>query len=344
MKTLLVAVMLLFLGVSIRSSLPDHSVGQLLMVGLSQTKLSKEHKSLIVNEKIGGIVLVGRNWSDKHVYDISREIQQLRPDNPVLIAIDHEGGRVNRFDTSVQAFPSARHMSLDNNENKCFHYGYVVGQTLKGLGIHMNLSPVLDVDLETSNPVINDRSFGTDPNTVTTLGLSYMNGLRQAEILPAVKHYPGHGRTTTDSHVTLPTLTTPKEILENTDMIPFKQAVVEGVPVIMTAHVVYSDIDSQYPATLSKTHLTHNLRQKYGFNGVIISDDLSMAAITSKWSLQTASVKALNAGVDMLLVTAPPKTIQELIDHLDMAIISGALDKQEMQLHFERVRTLRKLI
>lgn len=314
-------------------------IGALIMAGLNTTVLSEDFKSLVRDEQIGGVVLVGKFWNATKVAKVTKELRSLRK-APLLIAIDQEGGRVSRVKDPRLDYPSAEHMAKNADYAQIYHYGYAVGQQLAGLGVDINLAPVLDLRLEPRNKVIADRSFGADPLAVSHFGRAYSNGLLRADVLPVQKHYPGHGRTVLDSHFALPRLSIPYTLFEDNDLIPFFDAISNNMPIIMSAHIVVSDVDERYPATLSRRHLTDNLRNKYGFKGVILSDDMSMKAITSRWSLQSACIRALNAGVDMLLVVETPERIKQLISHLNLAYIAGQLNREEISQHFSRVQQL----
>jgi beta-N-acetylhexosaminidase len=314
-------------------------IGSLIMAGLDTPVLSEDFKSLVRDDHIGGVVLVGRFWNATRVAKITKELKSLR-DTPLLIAIDQEGGRVSRVKDPKLDYPSAEHMAQNADYDELFHYGYAVGQQLAGLGIDINLAPVLDLRLEPRNKVIADRSFGSDPLIVSQFGRAYSKGLLKANVLPVQKHYPGHGRTILDSHYALPRLTLPYHLFEENDLIPFFDAISNNMPIIMTAHIVVSDVDERYPATLSRRHITDMLRNKYGFKGVVLSDDMSMNAITSRWSLQSACIRALNAGVDMLLVVESPERIKQLISHLEMAYVAGQINREEISKHFHRVKQL----
>lgn len=314
-------------------------IGSLIMAGLDTTVLSEEFKSLVRDDLVGGVVLVGRFWNAERVSTITKELRSLRKE-PLLIAIDQEGGRVSRVKDPRLDYPSAEKMAESANYDQLYHYGYAVGQQLAGLGIDINLAPVLDLRLEPKNKVIADRSFGSDPYSVARFGRAYSLGLLKAHVLPVQKHYPGHGRTVLDSHKYLPRLSLPYRLFEENDLVPFFDAIAHNMPIIMTAHVVVTGVDERYPATLSRRHLTDKLRNEYGFKGVIISDDMSMKAITTRWSLETASIRALNAGIDMLLVVERPEQIKQLISHLNLAYVAGQLNREEISKHLERVSHL----
>lgn len=329
--------MLLLFQVQAKES--QHQIGSLIMAGLDTTVLSEDFKSLVRDDHIGGVVLVGRFWNAARVAKMTKELRSLR-DTPLLIAIDQEGGRVSRVKGPRLDYPSAEQMAKNADYDQLFHYGYAVGQQLAGLGIDINLAPVLDLRLEPKNKVIADRSFGSDPFAVAQFGRAYSRGLLKANVLPVQKHYPGHGRTVLDSHTALPRLSIPYQLFEENDLVPFFDAISNNMPIIMTAHVVVAGVDERYPTTLSRAHLTDKLRNEYGFKGVIMSDDMSMRAISTRWSLQTACIKAFNAGVDMVLVVETPERIKQLISHLDFARVAGQLNREELSKHFDRVNQL----
>lgn len=176
-----------------------------------------------------------------------------------------------------------------------------VGRELAVAGITLPFAPVLDVNTCPANPVIGDRAFGSDPDTVARFGVAWVEGLQSAGILACGKHFPGHGDTAKDSHVDLPVVEQPRERLERVEMAPFRAAAAAGVAMLMTAHVVYPALDAERPATLSAAACSE-ARAAIGFDGVLVSDDLEMQAVAARWSIEEAAVQAVAAGCDLLLV------------------------------------------
>jgi beta-N-acetylhexosaminidase len=192
----------------------------------------------------------------------------------------------------------------------------VVGTELAALGFTIDFAPVLDVNTCATNPVIGDRAFGEDPETCARFGAAWIRGLQSAGLLACGKHFPGHGDTTRDSHVDLPQVDLPRERLEAVELAPFRAAVAADVASMMTAHVVYTALDAQVPATLSRVACTE-LREAVGFRGMLVSDDLDMKAIAARWSVEDAAVAAVAAGCDALLVCWGQEKQERAVDALE---------------------------
>jgi beta-N-acetylhexosaminidase len=190
-----------------------------------------------------------------------------------------------------------------------------VGSELAALGLTINFAPVVDVSTCATNPVIGDRAFGSDAQTCARFGAAWIGGLQSAGILATAKHFPGHGDTAKDSHLELPLVAQPRSRLEAVELEPFREAVRAGVAAIMTAHVVYTALDPDRPATLSYAVCTE-LRDAIGFDGILISDDLGMKAIAARWTLADAGIQAIAAGCDTLLVCRPEDEQKAVLEAL----------------------------
>jgi beta-N-acetylhexosaminidase len=193
---------------------------------------------------------------------------------------------------------------LDDEEAKsrARELGREIGAELKGWGFDINFAPVLDVNTNPDNPVIGDRAFADEPEAVALRALAFAEGLAEAGIVGCGKHFPGHGDTSTDSHLTLPRLDHEMSRLESVELLPFRRAIAAGFPMLMTAHVVFAALDESVPATLSPKVVTGLLREKLGFQGVIVSDDMDMKAIADNFGVGDAALMALVAGCDVLLL------------------------------------------
>jgi beta-N-acetylhexosaminidase len=256
----------------------------------------------------GGVVLFSRNLEGpRQVKDLCREIRSAagkgRP--APLIAIDQEGGRVTRLkDPRFTRFPPARSYSLFccHAERAAEAAGAVLAEELSAVGIDVNFAPVLDVDSNPRNSVIGDRALGSEPETVARLGIAFFRGSLSRGVLPVGKHFPGHGGTDADSHEELPVVRRARKSLLAREVFPFAEAVRAGIPALMTAHVLYTALDRETPATLSRRIVTGLLREKLSFRGVVFSDALEMKAISRNYGAGQAAVMALSAGCDAVLV------------------------------------------
>lgn len=285
---------------------------------------------------LGGVVLfdydvprgeaVRNIESPEQVKNLVQDLKNLS-EIPLIVSIDQEGGRVARLKTDY-GFPasvSAQHLGDIDNLDSTRHHARKTAETLSDLGINVNLAPVVDVNLNPDNPIIGDieRSFSSDPETVVKHAGAYIKTLHEYDILTVLKHFPGHGSSEEDSHLGVVDVT---ETWSEQELIPYEQLVDSSlVDAVMTAHIFNTNLDSTYPATLSKSTITGILRDRLGFDGVIISDDLMMGAIRNEYGLKTTIRQALAAGVDILsfgnnsiydpdIVPKAHKIIKELID------------------------------
>ena len=251
--------------------------------------------------RAGGVVLLARNiHSAQQVKDLTKRLRDAAGRN-IPIGIDQEGGRVARLaDAGLPAGPSARTIASGPPQD-AYQWGLQTGHHLAELGINLDFAPVLDVDTNPNNPVIGDRAYGTTPEQVTRYAREAIRGLEQAGVVACGKHFPGHGDTLLDSHHDLPVVHHELERLHQIELKPFVD-LLPNLKTIMTAHVVYPALDPDHPATLSKKIITDLLRLQMGYRGVIISDDLEMAAVAETLTPPKRAVKAVQAGADMLLI------------------------------------------
>ncbi len=305
----------------------EEKIGQLFIVGIENTKLDEYTATFLKEHKIGGVLLFGRNIKNNaQVRQLTEELQALKTGPGGLhlfIAVDQEGGRVNRLPGEHGAFPSAKELASGGDENNVMIAAEQMAIQLKGLGINLNFAPVLDINSNKDNPVIGDRAFGDTPDVVTKMGLAFIEGTLEQGIIPVAKHFPGHGDTGTDSHTELPVINHSIERLDEFELIPFKGAIKNDVPMIMVAHILLPEIDKDYPATLSEAIIEGILRERLGFSGVVVSDDLDMGAITGLYSISDAATRAIKAGVDMLIIGHNRDNMSEAYDAIVTAVAEG---------------------
>lgn len=220
--------------------------------------------------------------------------------------------------------------------------GRAMGRELAAAGFNCDFAPVLDVDSNPRNPVIGDRSFGSDPRVVASLGMAFARGLEEAGIVPCGKHFPGHGDTALDSHLALPEVGRSLRELRRVELAPFRRAIAAGLPMLMTAHVRYAALDPERPATLSRRILHELLRRELGFRGVLVSDDLSMHALDDAGSIGEAAVAAINAGCDLLLACASLDVAEEVAAAVTAAVRAGRIPERRMREALRRVDRLRR--
>jgi beta-N-acetylhexosaminidase len=262
----------------------------------------------------GGIILFGRNIQPqtnplppvdavavRAMIDEAQSLARI----PLLVGTDQEGGRVARFASQpFTRMPSARRIGERGSPALARQAAWVTARELAAVGVNWNFAPVADIDSNPANPVIGDRSFGRDATTVAEFVTAQAEGYAEGGILACAKHFPGHGDTAVDSHFALPALPFDREAIDDRELIPFRAAIVAGVPSIMTAHITFPTLDpSGLPATLSHPVLTGLLRDALGFDGLIVTDSLEMRAVADGWGVARAAVLSAIAGADILLVS-----------------------------------------
>lgn len=289
----------------------EEKVGQLLWFGLPGTEITPEGRELLESGAVGGFILFGRQGSDPAVLRrLTAGLQAAatareRATPGLLIALDLEGGIVQRLEPPFTSWPGAMALGATGSEEYAEAVGRAMAAELLAIGVNMNLAPVADVNNNPANPVIGTRSFGEDPERVARLAAAQIRGLQSGGVSAVAKHFPGHGDTAEDSHLALPSVPHSRERLERVELVPFRAAVEAGVDAIMTAHVTFPAVAGEgRPATLSPEVITGLLKEEMGFRGVVITDAMdTMRAITDHYGLEQALVMALQAGADMLLVT-----------------------------------------
>ena len=306
--------------------------GQVVICGLKGYEIDSDVTTLIQDSKVGGVILFAKNIKDStQLATITNSIKNLsNPEIPPIIAIDEEGGMVTRMPSDIESMPSAYSIAQTGNTDLCYQSGEIIGKQLNALGLSTGFSPVLDIWSNPDNMIISSRAYGTTPEDVSTYATQAMLGLKSQEVIPVGKHFPGHGDTLDDSHYSLPVITKTKSELESYEFIPFKTAIDNGIPAIMVGHLLCTDIDSTYPASLSKTMVTGILKTELGFNGVVFTDDLTMDAIDNQYSVEDAGVMALNAGCDMLLVCHGYDNATNTINNIISAVENGTLSESRL--------------
>ncbi|MFN2426606.1 MAG: beta-N-acetylhexosaminidase [Candidatus Binatia bacterium] len=303
------------------------TAGDLLIIGLPGPALDAEAEALLSETQPLGVVLFRRNIiSVGQLRELTAALREGRPD--LLIAIDHEGGRVHRMPADFTHFPPSLVMARNGDPGLLREVAHAHASELREAGFNLTFSPVLDVHTNPANPIIGDRAFGTTPEEVIHNSLPYLQGLIEGGILPCGKHFPGHGDTQVDSHLALPVLPAASHDLQRLrelELRPFARAIAQGLPMIMTAHVVCEALDPAVPATLSPLAIDGCLRRELGFGGYVISDDLEMKAVADHYSVGRAAVLSILAGCDGCLVCATPSLIREAHAALTAAIGSGEI-------------------
>ncbi len=275
-------------------------VGQFIMTGITGYSLTENEKKIISEEDIGGIVLQSCNFEGPgQLAELVNSIQQIRGDYPLFIAVAQEGGRAVEFKTHFSQFPSMHEVAAKNSPKVTFEIYSIMAKELSACGINFSFSPCCDILTNEDNKVVADRAFGNTVEVVEKHISAVIRGLQTHKVLACAKHFPGLGGISKDSHEALPVVKTPLSQLISREFIPFIKASKSRVECIMMAHLLVDEIDSSLPTTLSpKTY--ELLREVIKFSKLIITDDMSASAMTSRYSIEEAAVSALMAGADIL--------------------------------------------
>ena len=301
--------------------------GQRLMIGFNGTQLSDDLRFLIKKIYIGGIILFARNISTpRQLKNLCLSVQAYADScgqPPLFIAIDQEGGQVARLKEPFTQFSGNPQME---SREDAINFAQITAAELSGVGINMNMAPVMDVAPENMGSVMAGRAFGADPLWVAELGASVIKHLQDNHIMAVAKHFPGIGRTSLDSHFDLPVLDTDLPNLESSDLLPFQAAIKHGVAGTMLSHVVYPQIDPDWPASLSEIIAKKILRDHMGYTGLVLTDDLDMGAITAHFDIQQVARQIIAAGIDMALICHLSSKIEITFEE----ILRGYRDSREL--------------
>ncbi len=285
-----------------------------------------EETARLVASGAAGAILFKRNIrSPFQTAQLNRKLKDLAGERPFLLAVDQEGGRVARLRGAPYAeVPSMRRLGETGGEALAFQAGQALAASVRRVGFDVDFAPVMDVDTNPLNPVIGDRSFGRDPELVGRMGVALARGLEAGGVASCAKHFPGHGDTSQDSHLTLPRLPHSMERLRQMELLPFARYAGAGLASVMSAHVVFEALDPGIPATFSRRIQTDLLRGEVGFRGLLICDDLEMNAVAEHWGIGEAAVLSVKAGVDLLLICHSAERQNEAVEALAAAASSDS--------------------
>jgi beta-glucosidase-like glycosyl hydrolase len=316
----------------------EEKIGQMICCRYWGRFFSRENdtfktlKTLTTEQKIGGFILFGGD-----VYEtafLTNSLQELA-ETPLLMASDLERGLGNQI-TGATLFPPLMSIGAGKSEEIAYQMGKITALEARSIGIHVTYAPVVDVNINPDNPIINVRSIGEDPELVSRISVAFIKGCQENGLMATAKHFPGHGDTELDSHSVLPTVDQDMDRLRNVELYPFKKAVEAGVETIMTAHIRFPALDPTpgLPATLSAKVLTDLLRKEMGFKGIIVSDAMDMGGVTSIFSSEEAALRAVKAGIDMVLLPPKPK---EVIQALVEAVKTGEISERRIDASVKRI-------
>lgn len=316
----------------------DEKLGQMMIVQFIGVEPTPDVVQMMNAQGAGGMILYEFNMSSPdQLRSLNAQLKQLSA-IPPLLAVDQEGGTVNRFANIVGPLPSASSLkTLQDAEAR----GAQDGSLLSDFGFNLNLAPVVDVG--TANPQLYERTFGSDPHLVASLTGAYLEGLQQGgKVTGTLKHFPGLGDTTTDPHIGLPILYRSQADWESIDLEPYRALLKsEDVRAIMVTHELVPAVDPQYPASLSPTLINGVLRGELGYNGVVITDSLYMGALNQRWSVPQAAVLAIKAGADIVMGPSDPQTVQQVMDQIKHAIANGTLTQANIDTAVRRILALK---
>lgn len=322
----------------------QEKIGQLLIVGFDGITLDDNITNLIRNKYIGGVIFFRNNIDSlTGVVNLVNQFKEINRGNkvPLFISVDEEGGVVSRVPQEFKKLPSASYVGSFNSEEISYKEGEIIANELKLMGYNMDYAPVLDILSNSQNTVIGNRAFGEISEVVSNLAVEVMKGIQDNEVIPVVKHFPGHGDTTLDSHYGLPLVEKTLDELKSLEFIPFENAIKNGADAIMISHILLKNVDSENPATMSKVIVSNILRESMGFKGVVITDDMTMGAITQNYDIGEASVKAIEAGVDIVLVCHGYDNEMKVINSIEEAVASEVISEERINESVYRILYLK---
>ncbi|MFO7984841.1 MAG: beta-N-acetylhexosaminidase [Desulfatiglandaceae bacterium] len=319
-----------------------HTIGRLFMAGMPGPTLDHNTKSLIRDQGLGGIILFSRNIEGPvQLAALCRDLQQAAIKAhgiPLFMAVDQEGGRVVRLREPFTQFPGNTAIgTAENPVEAAINFAEVTAQEMVLVGLNMDMAPVMDVRRGAPEKHLMDRTFSDDPQTVALLGRHVVNTLQKNHIMAVAKHFPGLGRTTMDPHHHLPTIDADEAEMERIHLPPFQAAIAAGVSSVMSSHALYPSIDPGTPATLSSRVINGILRQRLGFDGLVITDDLEMGAIREGWGVVKGAVSAFKAGCDILLICEDQPAVLQSMNALKAGILREEIPVQQLHTAITRI-------
>lgn len=322
-------------------------VGQRFMIGFDGLEASPDVKRLIRDFGVGHVILFARNVaSPEQVAGLNRELQETARDaghdTPLLIAVDQEGGRVARMGPPWTVWPPLRALGRIGDESLSRRMGAALAAECASAGIKCDFAPIMDVDTNPDNPIIGNRSFGDDPERVGRLAVAMIEGLQGGGVVASAKHFPGHGDTNLDSHLELPVVELSRSRLDDVEIRPFKRAIAAKVATIMMAHVLYPELDPEYPASISRPVVEGILRRELRYDGVVLADDLEMKAVADRWTPDRSAVLALQATCDIVPVCITHDAQVTAIEGAVRAVEAGDVPFKAMDDSLRRIRSLKE--
>jgi beta-N-acetylhexosaminidase len=331
---------------SIRKDQLKSTVGQMFLVGFDGYSMPNDFRKAIQDYHLGGTIYFKRNvQSPAQLAELSNEIQfGGRPKEvpPLFISIDHEGGKVNRLVKPFTKFPGNDYLGELGSPKVGFEFGAILGKELKAVGINVNFAPVIDVLSNPNNPIMKNRCFSGDPEVVAKLGSAVCRGIQKMGVIAVAKHFPGHGDTKEDSHLTLPRIDKALAELDKLELIPFRRVARSRTEGVMTAHILNSALDPEYPATLSEKTIEGLLRNDVRFSRLVFTDDLEMKAITEHYGAEQAAILSVKAGCDVLIYKGDAGVPEACIEAVIKAVESGDIPMSKIERAAARIAQAKK--
>lgn len=317
------------------------AVGQMFVVGMDGTEPNYYVEKMIRERNVGGVLLLGHNLeSEEQTKALTGSLQRLsleaEPAIPLFVAVDYEGGEVGSAPW-VSKQPSAAEVGGRADPEEARRIAEEIGRQLGRGGVNTNLAPVVDTG---SGAAIGSRSYGEDPAIVSLMGAASIEGSERADIVSSAKHFPNHGPALEDSHVARPVVDHDLQTVLQSDLAPFRAAVEAGVPMVMVGHLVYPVLDPERPASLSPVAIGL-LREELGFDGVVVTDDLIMEGARRGGTTADAALRAVQAGVDLLVVSGPPEDQAAAYDAIVAAVESGEIPRERIDASVERIEDVK---
>jgi len=320
----------------------DLKIGRLFMAGMPGPELDGATEALIRDHCLGGIILFARNIKNPiqlaSLCGTLQEVAMKHHGIPLFLAVDQEGGRVARLKAPFTLFPGNSAIGNDPRPvDRAMEFGIITAREMTLVGLNMNMSPVVDVRWGEPEKHLDGRIFSDDPEKVALLGQNVVKSLQENGVMAVAKHFPGLGRATLDPHHHLPTIEANIGEIEEINLPPFRAVIEQGVSAVMTSHAIYPALDPGDPGTLSNKIVTGLLREKLGFEGLIITDDLEMGAIKKGWGVARGAVAAFEAGSDLLLICEDQEEVIAGMDALRDSLLRGELPLERLHQSVRRI-------
>ncbi|GGA11758.1 glycoside hydrolase family 3 [Paenibacillus marchantiophytorum] len=317
----------------------------MIIAGIDGYTVDSATRELLAEEHVGGIILYKPNVQNTNqLVQLTNSLKKTNAGNklPLWIGVDEEGGRVTRLPDELIKTPTSKEIGSKGSTKFAYNIGHLLGKELNAYGLNMDFAPDLDVNSNPNNPVIGDRSFGSNASIVSSQGIQVMSGLQSQQVVSVVKHFPGHGDTSVDSHIGLPIVQNDLARLRKLELVPFAEAIKHQADAVMVAHILLPKVDPDNPASMSKTIMTDMLRKEMGFQGLIMTDDMTMGAITTNYGLGEAAVKSVLAGANIVMVGHEPANVMKVITALREAVRSGRIPVDTIDQSVNQVMKLKQ--